>query len=288
MSTLNKRSLKLLQKSHKIFGENYIEENLKSASYDLRAGTIYVDGEIISASHGTGSNKVAVKPSQIITLLTLEDVNIPNDCIGTVFALNSMSSTGFLILNPGHIDPGYKGPITICAINLSKQETFLFLGMPIFTIIISRLDSKLDKKELYQGNTFKVNERKEYEAKQLNKRFRLLSSSFFDLITGYDGYKQVYNSIVLEKVNNFIKSTVRIILLLSAVATIVSAAIYFIPENRVKLLKEEIKEKDSVIKKNIDSIDLLKEHLKEYKFKVKTLENIQQKEKTIIKGDEKK
>ncbi len=91
----------------KILGDDFDSANFESCSYDLRIGAVFIGDKIISQHHQQNSNwNINVKPSEIVTILTLEDVNLPKDICATVFAINSLSSTGFLILNPGHIDPG--------------------------------------------------------------------------------------------------------------------------------------------------------------------------------------
>ena len=57
----------------------------------------------------------------------------------TAFAINKMSSQGFLVLNPGHVDPGFKGPLSVKALNIRKVPMPLHIGDNIFTVIFQRL-----------------------------------------------------------------------------------------------------------------------------------------------------
>lgn len=116
--------------------KEYEISHLQGASYDLRIGTIFQGGKIISFTDEKEANTiVTLQPSEIVTMLTKESVELPLNIHATVFAINKNSSSGLLILNPGHIDPGFKGPITICAINLSKDQMVLAVDRKIFTII---------------------------------------------------------------------------------------------------------------------------------------------------------
>lgn len=96
---------------------------------------------------------------------------------GTVFPINRRSSTGLLILNPGHIDPGFNGPISICAINLSNQPIVLNLKDDIFTILFEELDAPTDS---YKDGVF--GDRIEYEKNFYENKASRLSPGLFDLI----------------------------------------------------------------------------------------------------------
>jgi deoxycytidine triphosphate deaminase len=116
-------------------------ENIEACSYDLRAGTIFKRGKIIKKDE----DYVVLEPGDIISLFTLEEVLLPADIAATVFPINSMSSQGLLVLNPGHIDPGFSGPITVRAINLRSTPQTIDIGIPIFTIIFERLPKAVGK-----------------------------------------------------------------------------------------------------------------------------------------------
>ena len=152
MGTILKNKILELAKDSKVklLGNDYVEENLESCSYDLRVGTVFKEGKIFSENHNPNDAwNLAIAPSEIVTILTLEEVNLPKSFCGTVFAINKLSSRGFLILNPGHIDPGYSGPITVCVINLSKETIYFSIKEKIFTIIFEDLG---EDSEGYIGN----------------------------------------------------------------------------------------------------------------------------------------
>jgi len=50
-----------------------------------------------------------------------------------------MSSQGVLVLNPGHVDPGFHGPLTVRIMNVRLTPKALIFGTPIFTVIFHRL-----------------------------------------------------------------------------------------------------------------------------------------------------
>lgn len=117
---------------------------VQSCSYDLRIGTIFQSGRSITRmpQQSAGSvDQVELKPGGVISMFTLEELSLPPDVCATVFPLNSQSSRGLLVLNPGHVDAGYSGPITVKVLNISKHEKVLKLGEPIFTVIFDKLEA---------------------------------------------------------------------------------------------------------------------------------------------------
>lgn len=113
--------------------------NLEACSYDLRIGTIFQDGQIINKDHQRQSEQFVIKPGEVIYLLTLEEIKLPDNICATVFPRNFDSSEGLLVLNPGHIDAGYQGAITVTAINLRKTPLTIQRGRKILTIVFEEM-----------------------------------------------------------------------------------------------------------------------------------------------------
>jgi deoxycytidine triphosphate deaminase len=114
---------------------NYTESSIKAASYDLRVGTIFKNGKIVNEDHEERQRPFLIQPGEIVSIFTLEEVFLPPDIAGVAFAMNKWSSEGLLVLNPGHIDPGYRGPLTVTALNLRKTSISISREDPIFTIV---------------------------------------------------------------------------------------------------------------------------------------------------------
>lgn len=121
------------------------KQGVNSSSYDMRIGTIFRDGDIINADHENGQKAVIVKPGEVVTMLTLEDLKLPDNIAATAYAMNSQSLNGFLVLNPGHVDPGYSGTLSIKAINLRKVNLPLYINSPIFTVVFQKLEENVSK-----------------------------------------------------------------------------------------------------------------------------------------------
>lgn len=118
--------------------------NIEACSYDLRIGTVFFDGQSINNSQGNSQNHV-LSPGGMLSMFTLEELHLPDNICATVFPINKQSSRGLLVLNPGHIDPGYTGPVSIRVLNISKQDMLIKHGEPIFTVVFDRLESATDR-----------------------------------------------------------------------------------------------------------------------------------------------
>jgi deoxycytidine triphosphate deaminase len=119
--------------------KNWRPKGVQPASYDMAIGTIFRGGEIINGQHTKAKDPVIIQPGEVVSMLTLEELDLPDNVAGTAYAMNAQSSEGLLVLNPGHVDPGYKGALSVVALNLRKVPLALQLGDNIFTIVFNRL-----------------------------------------------------------------------------------------------------------------------------------------------------
>lgn len=141
------------------------EDRVRGCSCDLTVGTIFWKGKILrtrtgedDGSRGISSwlrrkwsavgrwlgqlnepKHVVVPPGGVVGIFTAETLDIPLDMCATAFAINAMSSKGFLVLNPGHVDPGFRGSLTVKALNIRKTNITITQGEPIFTVVFQRL-----------------------------------------------------------------------------------------------------------------------------------------------------
>ena len=151
--------------------------DIEKDSYDLAAGTAIWKNPVIGSSGGDVVTRhyvpqsakklqptVTVQPGQMIFVVTLEDIAMPQDVCGTVYSRNSLALSGILALNAGHVDSGYHGPIVIRLINLRAMPWTLTLGDPIFTIAfesvkpIPGFDESEDRRESQESMILRVRE----------------------------------------------------------------------------------------------------------------------------------
>ncbi|MBL1214679.1 MAG: hypothetical protein HND52_15090 [Ignavibacteriae bacterium] len=128
--------------------------NVEPASYDLSAGTfIWKETNIITGKSEPISkfynqdlplekqDTVTLQPGQVMFVITHEEVKLPKNICGTVYAKNCFSREGILALTTGHVDPGIQCPIVIRLINLRSIPKTFRLGEPIYTIVFEKLES---------------------------------------------------------------------------------------------------------------------------------------------------
>ncbi|TGB83007.1 hypothetical protein CRG95_16990 [Escherichia sp. E4208] len=51
----------------------------------------------------------------------MKNSNLQKNLAGVIFPRNTLSKNGIIMTNPGHIDPGYNGIISIYLVNMSKE-----------------------------------------------------------------------------------------------------------------------------------------------------------------------
>ena len=181
MSVLNRRQIEerldrqelLRNPRRKADGRYDIEKD----SYDLATGTAIwknpANGSLggdVETRHSVPQPTtkpqptVTVQPGQMIFVITLEDIVMPQDVCGTVYSRNSLALSGILALNAGHVDSVYHGPIVIRLINLRATSWTLTLGDPIFTIAfqsvdpIRGFDETKDRRESQESMILRVRE----------------------------------------------------------------------------------------------------------------------------------
>jgi len=119
-------------------------KQIQPCSYDFRVGTIFRDGQVINSTHAKARDQFLIQPGEIVSILTLEELKLPADIAGSAFAMNDQSSNGLLVLNPGHVDPGYDGPLTVKALNIRRVPMAISREMNIFTVVFERLSDAAD------------------------------------------------------------------------------------------------------------------------------------------------
>ncbi len=127
--------------------------DVEPASYDLHAGTA-IWKEVIPSSGKSkirkigydipasrfGQEVIHLQPGQVMFIITREEVKMPKELCGTVYAKNKFSREGILALTTGHIDPGVHCPIVIRLINLRSIPYTFQIGDPIYTIVFNTLE----------------------------------------------------------------------------------------------------------------------------------------------------
>jgi deoxycytidine triphosphate deaminase len=157
MGTLSKHQIIERLKKGELLVNPFKKENgefdVEPASYDLRAGTIIwkeinpitKEQHIRSKEYKpnlplTEQETESLQPGQVMFVITHEEVKMPKELCGTVYAKNRFSREGILSFTTGHIDPGIQCPIVIRLINLRAIPFNIHLGEPVYTIVFHKLE----------------------------------------------------------------------------------------------------------------------------------------------------
>jgi deoxycytidine triphosphate deaminase len=158
---LTDKQIRALQARTKMI-VGYDDKRVQPASYDMVVGSIFRNGKIIQDARLNGfvervraklepiiGNRkigaILIEPGEVVTMLTKEHLELPPYIAATAHAMNAQSSEGLLVLNPGHVDPGYCGPLTVVALNLRKVPLALHIGDKIFTVVFDKLTEESEK-----------------------------------------------------------------------------------------------------------------------------------------------
>ncbi|MBU1392341.1 MAG: hypothetical protein KJ856_13415 [Gammaproteobacteria bacterium] len=131
-----------------------VKARVQSASIDLTAKYFYIASQNRNISISTDLDKFAfdshhLQPGETVIIKIAEKFNMPKQVAGTVFPPNSLSSKGLIMTNPGHIDPGFKGYISVCLVNMGRNVVILDGKHKVATLILSALDHET---EGYEGS----------------------------------------------------------------------------------------------------------------------------------------
>src|SRR5260370_3383709 len=90
-----------------------VDSPIQACSIDWRIGKIFIPGKTGKAdgSQDCPLELHALESGQTAVVSTLEELCLPNDVAAIGFPPNRVSVKGMLMTNPGHIDPGYAGPM---------------------------------------------------------------------------------------------------------------------------------------------------------------------------------
>jgi deoxycytidine triphosphate deaminase/outer membrane murein-binding lipoprotein Lpp len=129
---------------------------VQPASIDLSVGRIHIPGttEGDPGSEPNPKTEHSLKPGETAVIATQEQFNLPGDVLGIAFPPSRVSFKGILMTNPGHIDPGYRGPLRFTIINMGSQDFFVRQGDPIVSVLLFRLAApvRVDWLQRHGGN----------------------------------------------------------------------------------------------------------------------------------------
>jgi deoxycytidine triphosphate deaminase len=119
---------------------------------DLRVGRIYIGDPREEKRYreikqqGDSWN---LAPGAIVHIESMERISTPLDIMGFLIPKNSKSEAGLLMLNAGHVDPGWEnGFLTAEVMNVTADEFTIEIGEPLFSVVFQYLGSPATKVHL--------------------------------------------------------------------------------------------------------------------------------------------
>lgn len=132
-----------------ISAENWTTETsaIQPCSVDLHIGSIQLPaavkgGPIVKVEHQGEELVLGTGETAVVT--TTESLYMPNTIAGVGFPPSHVSIKGLLMTNPGHVDPGYEGPMHFTVINMAREPYTLRIGDTICTLLLFRLAEKVE------------------------------------------------------------------------------------------------------------------------------------------------
>jgi deoxycytidine triphosphate deaminase len=117
---------------------------IQAASLDLTIGDIYIPGTEDDKPGGAYAplREHALAQGHTAVIKTKEALDLGSDLAGIAFPPASISLKGLLTTNPGHIDPGYRGPLHLTVINMSRVPFSLKSGDRIIRVLFVPLSAQ--------------------------------------------------------------------------------------------------------------------------------------------------
>ncbi|AMG59514.2 hypothetical protein AL522_18780 [Pantoea vagans] len=141
MIMLADKEIKELIKKGKIFDQATVVNNkfdVHSSTIDLSICEIYVpetkELDVSVEDH-------ILRAGETVIIVLNEVFRLDKEVGGILFPRNSLSKRGIIMTNPGHIDPGYKGKLTIYLVNMSKKPVSLIVNEKIARLILFKTSS---------------------------------------------------------------------------------------------------------------------------------------------------
>lgn len=121
-------------------------DQIESSSVDLTIESIFLPSTEKELKRNidiqtVGKNKHSIKAGETAIIQVAQEFDMPKNIGGIVFPPNRLSKYGLLMTNPGHIDPGFKGKITVCLINMGGEKRTLQKGEKILTLLLFEVDN---------------------------------------------------------------------------------------------------------------------------------------------------
>ena len=127
--------------AHNPYGEN---SPIQPASIDLHIGDIQVPVAARAPVAATSTDKYSLPAGHSTLVSTHECVKMPDDVGACAYPIAGRRQGPILMLNPGHVDPGYEGKLWFSFINVGRSPVEFRRGMRIATVLFWRTSQPVE------------------------------------------------------------------------------------------------------------------------------------------------
>lgn len=117
-------------------------------------------------------------------------------------------------MNPGHVDPGYKGSLSIKALNLRKVDLPLSINESIFTVVFQKLEQDVSKP--YASIKTRRQRELEVNKNEIEKSMKSIADLMSFTLEDIDERIAKHNS---TKLNNLLAAAAAIFSILATILT---------------------------------------------------------------------
>jgi deoxycytidine triphosphate deaminase len=114
---------------------------IQACSFDIHIGKVFVpcqpDGAAGSADNGKFTHEL--EPGHSILVMSHECLAMPADIGAIALPPSSLSAAGIIVVNIGHIDPGYTGHLRFTLINMGKEARVVHCDDMVVTLLLFRV-----------------------------------------------------------------------------------------------------------------------------------------------------
>jgi deoxycytidine triphosphate deaminase len=139
MTILSDRDILQLVKSATLI-EDFEQESLQGASYDMRVGKQYIKHGRLETLDGPNLT-ILLEPGEFALLRSHEVLNVPLDLVGHNGLMSPWAKRGLVSLFSPQIDPGFQGFLIVPVFNGGDSPISICDGERIFTIEFARLET---------------------------------------------------------------------------------------------------------------------------------------------------
>ena len=149
------------------------DEQIKTIGVDLRLGNTFKIFKTTHKSHVDLSDKnsepdtetvevpegktFVLHPDEFVLGITMEQLELPDDLMAHIDGRSSLGRLGIGVHSTaGHVDPGYKGRLTLEISNIGKLPIMIMPGMRFCCLIFETLSSPVEKG--YRGKYYGTKE----------------------------------------------------------------------------------------------------------------------------------